>query len=136
MTTRIIIAIIIAHILTAAYGLLFLLPDGYALQKANYFLNQSVMPGGMERAWYYKFMSEYLLHCVTYICFAAVAWKYNRKLFLVIGVFNIYHLLDFIMFLVDFNQSWWLYIVLGWMVLIGCIMACWPVKETGRVVRL
>lgn len=134
MIKRIIIAILIAHFITAAYGLLWLFGADYAAEPVNYFLDKSIAP--MARAWYYKFMSEYILHCVTYICFAAVSWHYSRKLFLVVGLLNIYHLIDFIMFMVNFNQSWWLYIALGALVIGGVIVACLPVKDTGRVVKM
>lgn len=133
MIKRIIIAILIAHFLTAAYGLLWLFGADYAAEQVNYFIT-----GGqpMARAWYYKFLSEYILHCVTYTCFAAVSWRYSRKLFFVVGLLNIYHLIDFIMYMVNFNQSWWLYIALGGLVIGGVVVACLPVKDSGRVVKM
>lgn len=136
MIKRICIALVVAHFLTAGYALLWLLPGNAVMIKANLFLNKAVMPGGMELAWYYKYMSDHILLCVVFACFSIVSFKYSRKLFLAVTIFSIYHLLDFIMFLVDFNQSWWLYIAFGVLVLTGVIVSLWPIKDECRVVKM
>jgi len=136
MVKRIIIALIIAHFLTAAHCLIWLLPGNLATIKANFFIQKSAMPKGMELIWYYKFLSEFILHSVTYCCFAALAYQYSRKLFFVVGIWNLYHFADFIMFLINNNTWWWLYILFGVLIIMAIIVACKPIKETGRVVSM
>jgi hypothetical protein len=136
MIKRIIAALIIAHVITAAYITVWWLPGNVATIKANFFVDRSAMPGGMELAWYYKYMAEYLLHCITYSCMAVLALKYSRKLFFVVAVFNIYHYLDFIMFLVNFAQSAWVYAVFAVLIAGAVVLLLWPIKEKGRVVSL
>lgn len=130
------IALVIGHVLTAGYALVYLYDKKLAVTKANYFLRKTAVPDGIELIWYYKLMSIYLLFCITYICFAWVAAKTNRKLFLCISVFGIYHLLDFVMFLIDFSQSWWMYIVFGLLITVAIVFIMMPIKEKAKVVSM
>lgn len=133
---KILTALVIGHVLTAGYAVVYLIDPELAVTKANYFLRKSAVPAGIELIWYYKLMSIYLLFCITYSCFAYLASKVSRKMFWVISVFGIYHLLDFVMFLVDFSQSWWMYIVFGLLIGFSLIIMMLPVKEKAKVISL
>jgi len=133
MTKRIVFALICAHLLTAGWALL---PAEWYTVKANYFIDQTVQPGGMEKSWYYKFFADYLLHSVGYACFASIAYCHSRKLFFVMAVFNLYHILDFIMFLVNFSKPLWLYVTFFIMIIVVLVIMLAPIKDKAPVVRM
>lgn len=133
---KIIIALIVGHILTASYAVLWLFGSKVPTIRANLFLDQSIMPEGIELAWYVKFISIYLLFCITYFCFAKVIFVYNRKLFFVVSIFGVYHTIDLICFLVNFSQSWWLYIVLALLIGMAIVFALLPIKEKAKIISL
>lgn len=136
MINRILIALIVAHFLTAGYAILWLLPGDTPSVRVNYFIDGSIMPAGMEMAWYYKFIADQVLNTVTYSCFAVVAWRFSRKLFYGVAILNVYHYLDFVMFLYNFNQSWWFYIACGVLVLMLLWLLFKKIKEPCKVVSL
>lgn len=133
MIKRIVIALLVAHFLTAAYCFLWLIPGDYAMGSANYFIDRAE---GMQRAWYYKFMAEQILHCVTYSSFAVISLKYSRKLFFAVALWNLYHYFDFICFLWNFHAWWWAYIVFGALIIAGLVLVWLPVKEKGKVISM
>lgn len=133
---KIIIALLTAHFLTVAYTLLWVIDDRLPLIKKNLFLDRSAMPAGIEIGWYIKYITDHLTWCVTYFCFSYIASFCNKKVFLVVTLLGIYHLVDFICFMVDFHQSWWTY----W-ALMGAILACviiimMPIKEKAKIISL
>lgn len=136
LTKSIAFALGIAHALTESYMLVYQIWKGSATTKANLFLDKSAIPEGIVVSWYIKFMTTDILWVVTYMAFARVAYHYSRKLFLVVGTFTLYHLLDFIMFMVNYKQSGWLYLTLLGLNILAVVILFIPLKERAKVVSM
>lgn len=133
---KLIVALILAHFLTIAYTVLFAIDDKLPYIKANFFLDKSAMPGGIELAWYVKYITDHIVWCVTFAVLCGVSFRHHRKMFIVSSLFGVYHLIDFIMFLVNFNQSWWLYYSLFCVLGLAIIILLMPIKERSKVVSM
>lgn len=131
-----IVALMLAHFLSVAYIILWLIDEKLLLIKANLFLDSSIMPDGIELGWYIKYVSDHVIWCVTYWVFSVVAFSYNKKLFLVVTMLAIYHLIDFVCFLVNFNMSWWFYWVLILALLSCVIILMLPIKEKAKIISI
>ena len=134
---KLILALIISHFLTIAYTALFAIDEKLPYIRANFFLNKAAMPQGIELGWYVKYITDHIVWCVTFAVLSAVAYKVSRKMFIVASLFGIYHLLDFICFLVDFNQSWWIYYTLLSVLGLALIFLLLPIKDSkAKVVSM
>lgn len=133
---KLIIALIVSHFLTIAYTALFAIDPKLSYIRANLFLDSTAMPGGIEIGWYIKYVTDHIVWIVTFSVMASLAFKMSKKMFIVSSLFGIYHLLDFIMFLINFNQSWWLYYTLFSVLGLSVIFLFIPLKETAKIVSL
>lgn len=134
--TKVILALMVAHLFSIAYTIMWLIDDKVPLIKANLFIDQKAVPGGIEVGWYVKYITDHLMWCITYWVFSVVAFYFSKKLFLIVTLLAIYHLIDFICFLVNFNNCWWLYWVLILTLLACVVILMLPIKEKARVVYL
>lgn len=83
----------------------------------------------IERYWYLKNASDYLLALITYYILAKVANKFSTSLFLACLIFFGYHVIDFFMFWWDFNGNYYVYVDLLWTAIMLIKYALFPFKE-------
>lgn len=133
---KLIIALIVSHFLTIAYTVLFAIDEKLPFIRANLFLDHTAMPGGIEVGWYVKYVTDHIVWVVTFSVMATLAFRISRKMFIVASLFGVYHLFDFIMFLVNFNQSWWLYYFLFSVLGLSVIFLFIPMKEKAKVINI
>lgn len=63
----------------------------------------------MELFWYFKMSADDFLFSVTFFSMAWVSKRYSFRLFLIFGVFFLYHFFDGLMFWYNYKTSHWLY---------------------------
>lgn len=135
-TKVIALALILAHAGTESYMIIWKIWEESANIKALWFIDNSSVPDGLSVLWYIKYMSDDILWVTTYMCFARVAYQYSLKIFLIVSIFVLYHLLDTIMFFVNFKSSHWLYIVLLGMNAAALVLVFLPMKPKAKVVSM
>lgn len=136
LTFGIALALIVAHLLTESYMIVWKIWEESATIKATLFIDNSSVPDGLSILWYIKYLSDDLLWVITYICFARIAYQYSLKMFLIISIFTIYHIIDMAMFCINFKSSRWLYLVLMGLDIIALIIIFLPIKNKAKVISI
>lgn len=126
----------IAYFQLEFYRLVWWIWPESATVKVNWFIDRCALEEGITPLWYVKGISEHILWVCVLLCFANLALKISRKAFIIISIFGIYHLADFIMYFIDFSQSRWLYTLLLVVNVTALIAVFWPIKEKAKVVSM
>lgn len=91
--------------------------------------------GGMNYLWWVKYNCDDIVWCITFATMARIAYSFSFRLFMIVVMFLIYHVADFIMLWWDFKSSHWMYIVLNIIIVISVIMIIWPVKNKSAIIK-
>lgn len=62
--------------------------------------------------WYIKDLSDLLLWSITYFVMARIAYRFSHVLFMVVSIFFFYHIVDAFMYLYNYKNTRWFYIVM------------------------
>ena len=98
----------------------------YMYEKVNLFINYDMK---MERFWYYKMAGDDLLFIIISLVLTLVSYRYSFRLFLISGVFFLYHLFDAFMFWYNYRTSYAIYWGLDIAIYLCIIMLMLPVDR-------
>lgn len=82
----------------------------------------------MERVWYIQFGGQGICDIITYYLLAKIASKFSDSLFVVFVIFFGYHIVDAIMFWVNFNTFFYIYVDIFYTCLILIKYAIMPYR--------
>lgn len=91
---------------------------------------------GISLIWWVKYCTDSFLYIIVFFVMARVAAVYSFRLFIICGIWFLYHLFDGFMLWYNYRTSHWLYwvIVAGAALSIGSLFL--PEKRAGKVVSL
>lgn len=130
------IGLIAVHAATELWQLVYVLWPKSESAKVNLFLDQKAMPDGIPLLWWIKMLTDEVLWCYVFYDYAMTALKTNRKKFFVIFTFFIYHLIDAAMFLFNYKQWGYFYLLLLALDVVALVIIFLPVKEKAKVINI
>ena len=81
--------------------------------NADWFLSPS-FHYPRARYWYFKDTADNVLFIIIFFLLAKVSAKFSDILFVVFVIFLGYHIIDAVLYWVDFNTQFWLYVDVFW----------------------
>jgi hypothetical protein len=112
-----IIMAIVGHLLTLVPYLLSKLFHEWTYGNADWFLSPS-FKYPRARYWYFKDTANSLLLIIAWLIIVKVASKFSDVLFLAFLIFLGYQIIDLILYWVDFNTEFWVYVDMLWTIIV------------------
>lgn len=118
---------IAGHALTYVPCILHKLYPIWIYENADWFLSP-YFHYSRARYWYFKETADNILFIIVFLILAKVASKFSDILFVIFVVFLGYHIIDAMLYWLDFNSQFWLYADLFWTALVLIKSAMFPYK--------
>jgi hypothetical protein len=130
------IALIVVHAATELWQVIWAIWPQTETARVNLFIDKNALPEGMTVLWWVKSLTDELLWCYVFFDYAYTALRTSRKKFWVVFVFFMYHAFDAAMFVYNYKQSYWIYIVLLVLDAIALVIIFLPMKERAKIVNM
>lgn len=123
------VLLIVGHLLTELSSVLSIWMPEIMSRKVNLFIKDGYP---MEYWWYFKFAADDFLWVITFFVLCKIAYVYSFRLFLICGVFLLYHVADAFMFWYNFKQSHWGYWGLLISIILCILFLILPIKKESK----
>lgn len=130
------IALIAVHAMTEVWHIVHAIWPDSELRNVNWFVDRSAMPKGIPLLWWVKMLTDEALLCYVFFDYAYTALKTSRKKFAVVFTFFVYHSFDGAMYLYNYKQSHWFYLVLLVIDCVALVILFLPIKEKAKVIEM
>lgn len=90
---------------------------------------------GINILWWVKYNSDDIVWCISYLTMARIAFEYSFRLFLIIGLFFLYHVADTLMLWWNFKSYHWFYWIVIGIIIVSVIIIIYPVKNKQAVIK-
>lgn len=124
------VLLILFHALTELHSILFAANPTLANKEVDPFLKKDFSQPILF-LWYIKFLADDILWCISYFCMALIAHKYSQKVFLIVCVYFVYHIIDQFLFMYNYKRTYAVYWVMLAASIISIMILLWPMKKKG-----
>lgn len=90
---------------------------------------------GFNYLWWVKYNCDDLVWCISFLTMARIAYEFSFRLFCIVGMFFIYHVLDIIMLWWDYKTSHWMYWLLNVIIIISVVIILYPIKNKTAILK-
>jgi len=126
--------LIVGHLFTELHSVVLFIDPNIKQVSVDLFLCNN-FKFDLSLLWYIKMVGDDLLWCSTYYVMAKIAYKYSFTLFLVAGIYFIYHLIDSFLFLYNYKQTYWVYWSLLIVSVISILFIAFPIKKNKGIYK-
>ncbi len=103
--------------------------------KSSDFKPKWYVENGINILWWLKYNCDDLVWCISYLTMARIAFKYSFRLFLIIGLFFIYHIADTLLLWWNFKSAHWFYWALLCVIAISIVIIVYPVRNKQGIIK-
>ena len=125
---RCILLMIIGHGLTYVPYIIQIFTHDWSRENVDWFLDPSFHMK-MARYWYLETTAQNLLWIIISYVLCSIASKFSDALLVVFIIFGGYHIVDAILFWINFNTQFWLYVDIFWTLIVFIKVAIFPYRQ-------
>lgn len=103
--------------------------------RSSSFAPKWYVENGINYLWWLKYNCDDAVWCISFLTMARIAYEFSFRLFLIVGLFFIYHVIDIILLWWSFKTSHWIYWVLIGIIIISVVIIIYPIKNKTAILK-